>query len=298
MNAGELEEYLSARRAEVEAELERAVAPGPGRPATLVRAMRYAVLGGGKRLRPVLALAAAEAVGGARMRRRALRAGCAIEMIHAYSLAHDDLPAMDDDEMRRGRPALHVKFDEATAILAGDALLTDAFELASAGRSDAARDLAIVREIAAAAGSGGMVGGQVLDIAAEGRRRVSLSAVREIHRGKTGALLRAAVRVGALAAGCEPGALRRLTRYGEAFGITFQIVDDVLDEAGDVGTLGKRPGGDREAGKATYPSVLGLEGARAEARRVADEGYRQLAPFGARAKPLEGLLRHVVDRAA
>ncbi len=300
MNAEQLESYLRTRRREVEQALDRCLVSDPDRPARLVRAMRYAVLGGGKRLRPVLSLAAAEAVGGARARRRALLPGCSIEMIHAYSLAHDDLPAMDDDDMRRGRPSLHVKFDEATAILAGDALLTDALAVAATprGRSEPASALAIVSEIATAAGSAGMVGGQVKDIEAEGKKRVPLAAVQAIHRGKTGALLRASVRVGAMAAGADPGELRRLTKYGEAFGLVFQITDDVLDEVGDLKSLGKPGGGDRAAGKATYPSVLGLEGARVEARRVAAEGYRALRPFGARGAALESLLRHVVDRAA
>ena len=292
--------YLRSRRSEVEAELHRCLAPGAGRPASLVRAMRYALLGGGKRVRPILALAAAEAVGGPRARKPAMRAGCAIEMIHAYSLAHDDLPAMDDDDMRRGKPSLHVKFDEATAILAGDALLTDAFAAVAtqAGRGAPERTVGILREIALAAGSAGMVGGQVRDIEGGKKSRVGLRRVEEIHRQKTGALLRASVRVGALAAGADAGALRRLTAYGEAYGLAFQITDDILDEIGDVKVLGKPGGGDRAAGKATYPAVLGLDGARAEVTRVAAAARRAIAPFGRRAAPLEGLLEHVVHRAA
>lgn len=300
MTSKAFETYLRSRRREVEAELDRHLASGDGRPRTLLTAMRYAVLGGGKRMRPVLALAAAEAVGGAGARRRALRPGCAIEMIHAYSLAHDDLPAMDDDDMRRGRPALHVKFGQATAILAGDALLTDAFALAarSSSRADPARHLAVVNEIAAAAGSGGMVAGQVADMESEGKKRVALSSVQKIHEKKTGALLLASVRVGALAAGAEGADLKRLSDYGKAFGLAFQITDDILDEVGDMNVLGKPAGGDRAAGKATYPRVLGLEGARAEAKRVADRGFRAIAPFGKRAAALDGLLQRVLDRAA
>ncbi len=300
MTAKELDGYLTARRREIEAELDRCVTAGGGRPRRLVQAMRYALLGGGKRLRPVLALASGQAVGGAPARKRALRPGCAIEMIHAYSLAHDDLPAMDDDDMRRGRPSLHAKYDEATAILAGDALLTDAFGVAaSTGRTVGAESrLAIVREIAASAGARGMVGGQLKDILAEGKKRVSLSAVQDIHRGKTGALLRASVRVGAIAAGAAKADLRRLTTFGEAFGLVFQITDDVLDEVGDLKSLGKPAGGDRAAGKATYPGVLGMDGARAQARRVADVGYRAIEPFGTRGAALHGLLRHVVERAS
>ncbi|MDG2307426.1 MAG: polyprenyl synthetase family protein [Candidatus Binatia bacterium] len=299
MTGPQLEKYLTSRRREIDVELGRCVAPSAGRPPSLVRAMRYAVLGPGKRLRPVLAVAAAEAVSGARARKKALRPGCAIEMIHAYSLAHDDLPAMDDDDMRRGRPSVHAKFGEAAAILAGDALLTDAFAVAAGARaSDAPQALAVVSEIAAAAGSAGMVGGQVKDIDSEGKRRVGLAAVQTIHRLKTGALLRASVRVGALAAGAEAKDLRSLTTFGEAFGLVFQITDDVLDEVGDFKTLGKPAGGDKAAGKATYPGVLGLDGARREARRVAQEGYRAIEGFGRRGAALESLLRHVVDRAA
>jgi len=297
---GQLDTYLASRRREIDAALGRFLGPAAGRPASLTRAMRYAVLGPGKRLRPVLALAAAEAVAGPRGRRQALGPGCAIEMVHAYSLAHDDLPAMDDDDMRRGRPSLHVKFDEATAILAGDALLTDAFALVTglARRAPASRVLGVVREIAGAAGSTGMVGGQIEDLAQQGRARGRIAVVRRIHDRKTGALLRASVRVGAVAAGADVRALRYLTAYGEAFGLAFQIADDILDEVADVRTLGKPGGGDREAGKATYPAVLGLEGARAEVHRVAAQGLRAIARFGTRAAPLDALLRHVVDRAA
>ena len=300
-----LDAWLSTRRREVERELDRLLAPRRDRPASLTRAMRYAVLGPGKRLRPVLALAAAEAVGGAAARRRALRPGCAIEMIHAYSLAHDDLPAMDDDDMRRGKPSLHVRFGEALAILTGDALLTDAFDAlahvssnGSSGSRGPARSLDILAEVARAAGGVGMVAGQVLDLANEGRRGVSLSTVRAIHSRKTGALLRACVRAGAIAGGASAPQLARLSTYGESFGLVFQITDDILDEVGSLAALGKPSGGDRERGKATYPALLGLEGARREAQRAARRGVAALAPFGERAAPLEALLRRVLSRAS
>ncbi|MEO2166638.1 MAG: polyprenyl synthetase family protein, partial [bacterium] len=227
-----LQDYLAERRQEVETALRVILAPRKGRPAILTRAMRYAVLGPGKRVRSVLTLGAAEAVGGARRRGRAMAAGCAVEMIHAYSLAHDDLPSMDDDDLRRGKPSLHRKFDEATAILAGDALLTEAFEVLSArGARDAEgarRQVQIVSEIALGAGSIGMVAGQVADMASEGCKGVGRARVDGIHRRKTGALIRAAVRAGGVAGGAERATLERLTVYGESLGLAFQIVDDPL----------------------------------------------------------------------
>lgn len=302
MTPAALERYLATRRREVEAELSAILAPRTGRPAILTRAMRYAVLGPGKRVRPVLALAAAEAVGGARRRGRALAAGCAIEMIHAYSLAHDDLPAMDDDDLRRGKPSLHRKFDEATAILAGDALLTDAFEVVARARpadADAARrQVRIVAEVAEGAGSVGMVAGQVADIASEGRKGIGRKRVDGIHRRKTGALMRAAVRAGAIAGGADARALRHLTVYAEALGLAFQIVDDILDETADVAVLGKACGGDRERGKATYPALLGLDGARAAAGAEQTRAEQALDSLGGRSAPLRALLHGVVARAA
>jgi geranylgeranyl diphosphate synthase type II len=297
-----LEIYLGERRREVEAALAAILAPRKGRPSELTRAIRYAVLGPGKRVRPVLALAAAEAVGGARRRGRAMPAGCAVEMIHAYSLAHDDLPAMDDDDLRRGKPSLHRKFDEATAILAGDALLADAFEVIStpsARDADSARrQVRIVAEVALGAGSIGMVAGQVADMASEGRKGVSRATIDGIHRRKTGALIRAAVRAGAIGGGADRTALGRLTVYAEALGLAFQIVDDLLDETADVGVLGKQGGGDRSRGKATYPGLLGLEGARRAALAEEAKALAAIEPMGRRGAPLRALLRSVVTRAA
>jgi geranylgeranyl diphosphate synthase type II len=302
VKAPALERYLEQRRVEVDAELRRILMPREGRPAQLTRAMRYAVLGAGKRIRPILAMAAAEAVGGARIRRRALRSGCAVEMIHAYSLAHDDLPAMDDDDLRRGKPSLHRKFDEATAILAGDALLTDAFELLAPIRqrseADAARSLRVVAEVARGAGSVGMVAGQVADMASEGMARPTRRTVDAIHARKTGALIRAAVRAGALAAGADTAQLRSLTIFAESFGLAFQIVDDLLDETADVAVLGKAAGGDRARGKATYPAILGLDGARAAADRERKSALRALARFGRSGEPLEAILDRVFARAS
>ena len=299
VNDAQLDRYLEARRREVESGLSRALPAARG--SQLGAAMRYAVLGGGKRLRPVLALAAAEAVGGPASRRRALPFACALEMIHAYSLAHDDLPAMDDDDLRRGRPSLHVRFGEALAILAGDALLTEAFAVMADGArraDDAGRALAIVSEVATAAGARGMVAGQVADLENEGKSRVSIATITSIHRRKTGALIRAAVRAGGVAAGANPRELRALTTYGEAVGLAFQIADDILDETADVARLGKQRGGDRARGKATFPALLGLPAARESARRAGTRARRALMAFGTRAAVLDALAHRVVARAS
>ncbi len=298
MSEAELARYLARRRREVEAALSAALPRGRS---PLRRAMRTAVLGGGKRIRPLLALAAAEAVGGATARRRAMPAACALEMIHAYSLAHDDLPAMDDDDLRRGRPALHVRYGEATAILAGDALLAEAFALL--GRSALARPgdrcaLALLTEVAEAAGASGLVGGQAADLESEGRPAVGPAAVAAIHRRKTGALIRVSVRAGALAAGASARQLDLLTAYGVALGLAFQITDDILDEVGSADELGRPAGRDQGRGKATFPAALGLEGARRSARRAGRRAARALEPLGARGAVLRALVGRVVSRAA
>ncbi len=264
------------------------------RPERLSEAMAYSLHAGGKRFRPVLAMAAAEACGAAPS--VALPAACALECVHTYSLIHDDLPAMDDDDLRRGKPTSHKVFGEANAILAGDALLTEAFAiLAGAGRHADRVRRRLVAELAAAAGGSGMVGGQVLDMEAEGKRPTA-GLVRRIHRRKTGALITAAVRMGAIAAGATPPRLARLTRYGAALGEAFQIVDDLLDEEGTETELGKRPGADRTHAKATWPAAVGVEKAHRDARRLADEAMASLAGFGARAATLRGLVGYVVER--
>jgi geranylgeranyl diphosphate synthase type II len=298
-----LERYLAAHRRTVDRTLRDVLRTRPGRPARLAEAMRYAVLGPGKRLRPVLAAASAEAIGGADAARAAVPFGCAIELIHAYSLVHDDLPAMDDDDERRGKPSLHVAYDEALAILTGDALLTEAFTVVAnavpaLGRSGAARGMQIVAEIASASGADGMVAGQVVDLASEGLADVTLRTVTAIHRRKTGALIRCAVRVGAIAAGASPARLASLTTYGEALGLAFQIADDVLDATHASDKIGRKGGGDAARGKATYPGLLGVDGARRRARRAADDACEALQPLGARAEPLAALVRHVVGRAS
>jgi geranylgeranyl diphosphate synthase, type II len=283
----DLERYLAARRRLVERALS---ASFPASRAPLRRAIRYSLLAGGKRLRPILTLAAAEVAGGAP--RAVLPFACALELIHTYSLVHDDLPAMDDDDLRRGRPTSHKVYGEGMAILVGDALLTEAFGLMARARGVAPeRAVRAVGEVAAAAGEGGMVGGQALDLAGEGRQG-TLAQVRAIHRRKTGALFTAAVRVGGLVGGAKPPLLRRLTVYGEQLGLAFQIVDDVMDalEAGDGRT-------DAALEKVTYPGVLGMDGARAHAARARDAALVALAPLGPTAEPLRAVATWVVAQA-
>jgi geranylgeranyl diphosphate synthase type II len=278
--------------------IDRALAAAlPADGTRLRRAMRYSLLAGGKRIRPVLALAAAEVAGAPR--RPVLPFACALEMIHTYSLVHDDLPAMDDDDVRRGRPTSHKMFGEGLAILVGDALLTEAFAVMAAARGvPAVRALRAVAEVAAAAGERGMVGGQALDLAAEGRR-VGLARVAAIHARKTGALLRVSVRVGALVAGASPALLARLTRYGTHLGLAFQIADDLLDAAEAPASDGRTDGRtDLALGKATYPAVLGTAGAVAAAARERDAALAALRGLGAAADPLRALAAHVVARAA
>ena len=277
-----LDAYLHARRGAVEAALERYLPAAPECPAPIADAMRYSVLAGGKRLRPILTLAAAEAIdpdGGAAL---ALPAACAVEMIHTYSLVHDDLPAMDDDTLRRGRPTTHVAYGEGMAILAGDGLLTEAFRvLARWPATDdpvvAERKLRTVERVAAGAGAAGMVGGQALDIQPAGAggdpqpRAAARAALRELHERKTGALIRAAAAAGATMAGADRETLGAVDAYAAHLGLGFQIVDDILDVEGDTAALGKTAGKDAAAGKATYPSVVGLDESRAlAARAIAD----------------------------
>lgn len=293
----DLKAYLKARQALVNQELDRVLPPGDGPGARVVAAMRYSLLGGGKRLRPILCLAGAEAVGGDS--RTVLPVGCALEMIHTYSLIHDDLPAMDDDDLRRGRPTCHKQFDEATAILAGDGLLTAAFwVLAQAAQQHPgqARVYAeVIGLIAQAAGHAGMVGGQMADLLAEGQPG-SLEQVEAIHRLKTGALLTAAVRSGALLGGGTPEQVAALTRYGEKFGLIFQITDDLLDVEGDSAEMGKPTGMDAVRQKATYPGVLGVEGAKAQARRLLVAALEDLAALAAAAEPLRELVSYLLVR--
>ncbi len=271
--------------------------PGENGPAaTLARAMRYAVFAGGKRLRPALVLAACEACGG--RPEDVTGPAAAIEMIHAYSLIHDDLPAMDDDDLRRGRPTVHRAFGEAEAILAGDALLTLAFEVLATdppGEALAGRRAAAVAAAAAGAGPLGMVGGQIADLEAE-RRLPDARLLEWIHRRKTGALLVAAARVGAIHAGAPPAIEETLARYAAEVGLAFQIADDVLDATSTAEALGKTPGKDRRAGKATYPALLGLEASRGEAERHAALAIEELERSGVESEALRSLARFAAAR--
>jgi geranylgeranyl diphosphate synthase, type II len=265
-----------------------------GCPARLAEAMRYSVLGGGKRLRPILCLLAAEACGAEGD--AAMPAACALELVHTYSLIHDDLPAMDDDDLRRGRPTCHKAFDEATAILAGDGLLTLAFEVLVRHTRPPEAAAACVRALAEGAGPAGMVGGQMADLQAEGRTDGTVAALEAIHRRKTGALLRAALRMGALAAGAPEPVVRALDAYGVGVGLAFQIVDDLLDVHGDEVKLGKRVGKDSGLGKWTYPGFLGVEGSRQRARQSAEEAVAALAPLGDRGARLKALALGLLER--
>ncbi|HWK95237.1 MAG TPA: farnesyl diphosphate synthase [Pseudolabrys sp.] len=278
-------------------------APLPGetaRPARLVAAMRHAALGGGKRLRPFLVVESAALFDAPRD--AALLAGCALELLHCYSLVHDDLPAMDDDDLRRGRPTVHKAYDEATAILAGDALLTLAFDILAREEvhADASVRIALVRELARAAGLGGMAGGQMLDLAAEGRfaakRTLSESEIVILQAMKTGALLRFACRAGALLGQANTAQLAAMEQYGAAIGEAFQIADDLLDVEGDAATLGKAAGKDAEAGKATLVAALGVAGARAKLESLIERADRALAPFGPKADILRAAARFIAER--
>ncbi|HNO67768.1 MAG TPA: polyprenyl synthetase family protein, partial [Pseudomonadota bacterium] len=267
----DLKSYLSARRDLVEAELAKlgklkALVHGDTgfAPGKLAEAMNYSLLAGGKRLRPILAMAGCEAMG--KPPTMALHFGCAVEMIHTYSLIHDDLPAMDNDDFRRGRPTNHKVYGEALAILAGDALLTDAFALAAQSPAPAAVLVEIIRELSFAAGSPGMVGGQVIDVEATGKK-VDLDHLKVLHAMKTGALFDVSLRGGARLGGATDEQLGHIRTYAQALGLAFQIVDDVLDVTADLAQLGKDPGSDREAGKTTYVDLLGVEGAMAHARQ-------------------------------
>ena len=263
-------------------------------PAPLHDAMRYAVMGGGKRVRPLLCHAAGELTNATPEALDA--AACALEMIHVYSLVHDDMPCMDDDDMRRGKPTVHVKYDEPTALLVGDALQSQAFVTLTSDVLDAPRKAALVRELALASGSIGMAGGQAIDLASVGHS-LTREQLETMHRLKTGALLRASVRMGALA-GDTPSqdTLAALDKYAAAVGLAFQVVDDILDVTADSATLGKTAGKDAKDGKPTYVSIIGLDASRALAQQLRADAHAALEPFGARAQRLAELADLVVNR--
>ena len=288
--------YQASSQARVNAALEPLfVAPSPEL-ARLYEAMRYSVMNGGKRVRPLLAYAACEALGVDAA--QANGAACAVELIHAYSLVHDDMPAMDDDDLRRGQPTTHKAFDEACAILAGDGLLTFAFELLGGEATatiDAATRVRVIAAIARAAGPLGMVGGQSLDMLFEGQQ-VGYDVLRSIHRSKTGAMITAAVQCGGLVAGADPDQEAALCAYGDNIGLAFQIVDDLLDVVATTEELGKTAGSDERAQKVTYPSLFGVETSKTMAREAAAEAVAALASFDRKADPLRALANYIVDR--
>jgi len=292
--AATIEETLQRYRAEVNDALTGYLESGPAIPPRLSEAMAYSLLAGGKRLRPVLVLLACEACGGERS--AALPAACAMEMIHTYSLIHDDLPAMDNDDYRRGRKTNHKVFGEALAILAGDGLLTLAFELVARRTEPASVAAACCADLAAAAGMAGMVGGQVADLEAEGRVLTGIEELEAIHRRKTGALLACSLGLGARVAGASDALRAGLVQYGECLGLAFQIVDDLLDVRGNQQTLGKAVRKDAARGKQTYPALLGEEASAVRAELLVQQACSALKPLGDRAGLLEGLARFVLDR--
>lgn len=292
-----LNNYITERCELIDTALDSFLPPEDELPFSLHSAMRYAVFAGGKRIRPVLLLAACDAVGG--VIQAAMPAACALEMIHTYSLIHDDLPAMDDDDFRRGRPTSHKVYGEAVAILAGDALLTEAFVLLSNPAYLTVKTqtmLAVIRELSCCAGSRGMVGGQIVDMQSEGKDDIDLATVQYIHTHKTGALIKAAVKAGALLGGASTEDLSSLTRYGEAIGLAFQIADDILDIEGTTEEIGKDAGSDVARGKATYPAVMGLSDSKRRASELVEMAVDSLAAFDSTADPLREIARYIIAR--
>jgi len=288
--------FFESDRAEIDAALEILLPPETEPPPVIHRAMRYSVFAGGKRLRPILCLESARIFSDSP--RGVHPVACALEFIHTYSLIHDDLPALDNDDLRRGRPTCHKQFGEAMAILAGDGLLTRAFEVLSLAELPADRRAAVVREIATAAGTvNGMVGGQVADLEAEGRP-IDPQMLEYIHRSKTAALIRASVVSGAIAGGAAGEDVERLRRFGESIGLAFQVVDDILDVEESSATLGKTAGKDQSQKKATYPALYGLEKSRATANALLERANAELIPFAARARRLRELADFLVARRA
>ncbi len=263
----------------------------------IIEAMEYSLMAGGKRIRPVLCLAATEAVGG--KPQIALPAACALEIVHTYSLIHDDLPAMDNDDLRRGKPTCHVAFDEATAILAGDALLTLAFQILSSVQfteeNQAADWLSVIRIISTAAGYQGMIRGQMLDMAAEGRI-LTVDELKSMHALKTGALIEASLLCGALLAGAETRQMKMLKTYAQKIGLAFQVTDDILNVEGNPKIMGKAVGTDELRKKSTYPAILGLETSRQFAKNLVDKALQALEVFDKKADPLRALASYIIER--
>lgn len=293
-----LNQYIKERCELVDSKLKMALPAETDLPFSLHKSMRYSTFAGGKRIRPLLLLAACEAVGGEIS--SALQAACAMEMIHTYSLIHDDLPAMDNDDFRRGNPTNHKVFGEAVAILAGDALLTQAFSLLSspffAANVPPERIITVIHEIAHAAGSRGMVGGQLVDMESEGKKDLDLPIVQFIHTHKTGALIKASVKCGAILGGADERQIAAITRYGEAIGLAFQIADDILDIEGTTEVIGKDAGSDQARGKATYPAVIGLKESRRRAAELLEIALEAISSFDDRAEPLREIAQYILAR--
>ena len=293
----DIQKYLERQREKIDRFLDQAVPDGQAVPTTLYESMRYSLLGGGKRIRPILAMAAAEAVGSEND--AILPFAAALEFIHTYSLVHDDLPAMDNDDFRRGRPTNHKTYGEGMAILAGDALLTMAFELSSNPKLKDSlpqdRQVQIIQELAVGSGHGGMVGGQVLDIQAE-NQDIDLGSLQTIHNFKTGRLIRASVRIGGIFGGGTSSQLDSLTGYSEDIGLAFQIADDVLNMTGTREELGKDAGTDAKRGKKTYPTFYGVDGARQLAEQCIQRAISRLEEFDQKADPLRAIAEYIISR--
>lgn len=290
----DLKRYLAARRSEVDSAMDRYLPKAKVRPATIHAAMRYAVFAGGKRLRPVLCLAAAEACGG--QTAEALAPACAVELMHTYSLVHDDLPAMDDDDLRRGRPTCHKVYGEGMAVLCGDALLTQAFlVLAETSNTHRYGTRDFLAELATAGSSLKLIGGQVMDLEGEGKKTTKRDLVR-IHEAKTAALLTASLRLGAMTANATPKKLAALTDFGHNLGLAFQVIDDILDVTQSTEVLGKTAGKDLAVEKTTYPSILGLPASRKEAARLTRAAMNSLKPLGNHASRLAEIADHLLQR--
>ena len=290
----ELKTYLAARAKEVDVALDVFLPKAKERPATIHAAMRYSVFAGGKRLRPVLCLAAAEACGGEIS--HALAPACAVELMHTYSLVHDDLPAMDDDDLRRGRPTCHKVYGEGMAVLCGDALLTESFIVLAktpATKRYDARDY--ITELAETGGSRKLIGGQVMDLEGEGQKLTKRDLVR-IHEAKTAALLTTSLRLGAMTANAKPAMLEALTEFGHALGLAFQVIDDILDVTQSTEVLGKTAGKDQAVEKSTYPAILGLDASRREAAKLTKAAMDALLPFGKKAGRLREIATHLLKR--
>lgn len=292
----ELRGYLRERCRVVDRALDRLLPAAKVRPATIHEAMRYSLFAGGKRLRPILCLAAAEACGGGM--NNALAPAAAVECIHTYSLIHDDLPCMDDDDLRRGMPTSHVKYGEGIAVLAGDALLTVAFEILAQTPATKRYDVgAYVSELAVASGSRHLIGGQVLDLEGEGSEvLLSPAQLKFIHQSKTAALLTASIRLGGMTANATPAKLDALTDYGQSLGLAFQVIDDILDVTQSSEKLGKSAGKDEAVAKSTYPALFGLEKSRKEAARLTKRAHEALKPFGRKGRRLAEIADYLLDR--